>query len=558
MLRLFTIWTSIFMLGASIGLIAQDDNRYRVTKLPSPITFDGVLDEEAWQMLEPLDHGVYLPSYGGTAKVNSEFFLTYDDKYIYLGGNLYADPADISDTGKSRDLFKPNNDYYGLILDTFNDSENGLAFFTSPSGLRLDFTIFNDAQGQFPINTTWNTFWDVRTSKSDEGWFTELRVPFSSLRFQDDDGEVTMGFITWRWIPSLTEEHIYPMVPNDLGEWSSMKPSSGKKVVFEGVYSQKPAYFAPYLLTGIERENELNDSESSYIESVSPKLNAGFDFKYGITSNLTMDITVNPDFAQVEVDDQQVNLTRFSLFFPEKRLFFQERASIFSFNMGGPNTIFYSRRIGLYEDEIVPIYGGVRLNGRVGKWDLGFLDMQTAKTDSLASTNYGVLRLRKQIINSNSYVGTMVANQIDVNGQYNTAVGVDGIFKLYRDHYMNINYAQTYENDGISNVLTTDHSKLQTTLERRSNRGFGYDLSYSYVGPDYNPAMGFELREDYTRFGNRIWWAWLPGENSNLINHQVYVLGSIFKKNADWSTESSNYGLGWKFQSKTNWGNWGA
>ena len=139
-------------------------------RLSSPITFDGILDEDAWNEITPLEHGTYLPTYGGEAKENSEFLLTYDDKYIYLGGRLYSKPSNISDTGKSRDLFKPNNDYYGLILDTFNDYENGLAFFTSPSGLRLDFTIFNDAQGMMPINMTWNTFWDARTSKSEEGW----------------------------------------------------------------------------------------------------------------------------------------------------------------------------------------------------------------------------------------------------------------------------------------------------------------------------------------------------------------------------------------------------
>ena len=121
-------------------------------------------------------------------------------------------------------------DYYGLILDTFNDYENGLAFFTAPSGLRLDFTIFDDANGIFPINMTWNTFWDAKTIKTDSAWYSEIRIPFSSLRFQDNNGDVTMGFITWRWMPIANEEHIWPLVPNDLGEWSSMKPSSGRRI----------------------------------------------------------------------------------------------------------------------------------------------------------------------------------------------------------------------------------------------------------------------------------------------------------------------------------------
>ena len=118
--------------------------------------------------------------------------------------------------------------------------------------------------------------------------------------------------------------------------------------------------------------------------------------------------------------------------------------------------------------------------------------MQTVKTNALPSTNYGVVRLRKQIINTNSYVGTMLANQIDVEGNYNTAIGVDGIFKLYQDHFMALNYAQTDENEGISTVWSMDHSKFRANFERRSNRGFGYSVGYSYVGSDYNPEMGFE------------------------------------------------------------------
>jgi len=267
-----------------------------------------------------------------------------------------------------------------------------------------------------------------------------------------------------------------------------------------------------------------------------------------------MDITVNPDFAQVEADDQQVNLTRFSLFFPEKRLFFQERASVFSFPMGGPNTIFYSRRIGLDEEaeKIIPIYGGVRLNGHWGSWDMGFLDMQTVKVDSVESTNFGVFRLRKQVITPSTFIGGMIANKIDVNGKYNTNVGLDGIFQIHKDHFFNINYAQTYENNGITIPFSNEHSKLRTKLERRSNRGFGYDLSYVYTGPGYNPEMGFEFREDYSRFGNKLWWGWFSGENSPLINHAAYVRASAYTKNSDGTIESLEYGIGWNFLAKSS------
>ncbi len=536
--------------GGSFG-----QEKFYVQKLTKPINFDGMPDEDAWDDIDPLDHKVYQPIHGGKPSEKTQMFVTYDDKYIYVGGRLFSkNPRDVSDLGKKRDVFKPNSDALGIMLDTFNDNLNSLGFFTAPSGARLDFTVFNDAQGEMPISSTWNTFWDTKTVQNENGWFVEIRIPFSSLRFQDDNGTVEMGMIVWRWIATKAETHVFPLMPNDNGPWSSLKPSESKKIIFEDVYSQKPIYLAPYVLGGLQQDADIDDTGQQYESNRETEFNVGFDLKYGISNNLTMDITVNPDFAQVEVDDQQVNLTRFSLFFPEKRLFFQERASVFSFPMGGPNTIFYSRRIGLDEDaeKIIPIYGGVRLNGRWGPWDMGFLDMQTARVDSVQSTNYGVFRLRKQVITPNTFVGGMIANKIDVDGKYNTNIGLDGIFQIHEDHFFNINYAQTYENTGITTPFSNEHAKLRTKLERRSNKGFGYDLSYSYVGPGYNPEMGFEFREDYSRFGNKLWWGWFSGENSPLINHSAYVRASYYTKNKDWSIESSEYGVGWNFQAKSS------
>jgi hypothetical protein len=545
----------LFSSSASIfGQQIEAEDYYHIPRLSSEITFDGMPYEEAWQNLDPFEIHQFEPIYEGEVTDRTELFMTYDENYLYCAGRMFAEPSDIMDTGKGRDLFKPNMDSFGVILDTFNDSENGLVFQTSPSGLRLDMTIANDAEGQgFPMNPTWNTFWDAKTVKTDSAWFAEIRIPWSSLRFQDTDGEVTMGLIIRRWMPSKSQVLMYPKVRNDLGGWSHWKPSQGQRVVFKGIKSKKPVYIAPYVLGGVQSDTDLNDSGTEYITNVEPEFSAGLDIKYGITSNLTMDITINPDFAQVEADDQQVNLNRFDLFFPEKRLFFQERASTFNFSMGGPNTIFYSRRIGLYDEEIIPIYGGVRLNGRVGKWDFGFLDMQTVKTDSLPSTNYGVIRLRKQVINTQSYVGGMIANQIDVNGRFNTALGIDGIFRVLGNDFVSINYAQTYENNGIKTPFSMEHAKIRALWEKRSNRGLGYSFGYNRAGASYNPEMGFENREDATRLGNSIWWGWLYTSGTWIQSQKVSINGQLYKKNKDWSTESGDIGLGWEFSSRNNW-----
>ncbi|MCK5369326.1 MAG: hypothetical protein KAQ62_12265, partial [Cyclobacteriaceae bacterium] len=422
----------------------------------------------------------------------------------------------------------------GIMFDSFNDNENGMGFVTAPSGLRMDFNVFNDAQGSsrnMPFSGDWNTFWDVETEIIDSVWHIEMRVPVSSLRFQDEQGKVTMGMLVWRYIASNVESQSYPLMPNNLGPFSMFKPSRVQKIYFEDLKSKKPIYFTPYVSGGLELLNEMNEDETAYDSKLDKKLNIGLDAKYGITNNLTLDVTINTDFAQVEVDDEQVNLTRFPLFFPEKPQFFLERSSTFRFNSGGPNTLFYSRRIGLYEGEIVPIYGGIRLVGRKGKWDYGFLDMQTAKheyidgdTDlpaTLASTNHGVFRIRRQVFNANSYLGGLVTNMIGTDGQYNTSYGIDGVIKLFGNDYLDINYAQTF-GDGLSNeVLSMQNAKFYVNWQKRSDQGFGYAFSVAKTGEDYQPEMGYEWREDYSRARVRLWYGWINTDNSPLIKHNI-------------------------------------
>ena len=168
---------------------------------------------------------------------------------------------------------------------------------------------------------------------------------------------------------------VFPAIPPNWGEMSTWKPSQAQEVEFEGLRARKPIYVAPYVLTGFSRNNDLNDPETAYIRTDTPKFDLGLDVKYGLTNNLTLDLTANTDFAQVEADDDEVNLSRFSLFFPEKRLFFLERAGIFDFSFGEYNQLFYSRRIGISDEDPVRIYGGARLIGRIGPWDVGFFDM---------------------------------------------------------------------------------------------------------------------------------------------------------------------------------------
>lgn len=497
---------------------------------------------------------MHMPHFGSEPTEKTTVFVTYDEDYLYVGARLYDSESEkILASSKKRDYMKGDTDWFGFIMDSFNDKENALCFFTTPTGLRHDSAVFNDAQGDFPVNLSWNTFWDVATSRNEEGWFAEFRVPFSSLRFQDEDGRVVMGLICWRWIAHKNEVVIFPKISPEWGGWSFWKPSLAQEIIFEDVFSRKPLYVAPYLLGGFGRSFELNEAETAYERRDDPALEAGLDIKYGITSNLTLDITVNTDFAQVEADDQQINLTRFSLFFPEKRVFFQERSSIFDFNFGDPNRLFYSRCIGIYEEESVRIYGGMRLVGRVGSWDLGFLNMQTAPVEDLPSENFGVFRIRRRVFNPYSYVGGIATSRIGTDGSYNVAYGLDGIFRLFADDYLALNWAQTFENGKKNSPASLEPARFRINWERRTLKGFGYNLGLSRSGKDYSPGVGFEMREDFTRFGNRIHYGWIPGENSFLWRHHVFVDGFLVLRNKDGAAESVEIGPGWSLETKSGY-----
>jgi hypothetical protein len=543
----------IICMVLSAGLSkANSQDRFRITQISGTIVLDGVIDEPAWDNIEPLPLVTHWPVFGKEPPKKTEILIAYDSDYLYLAGKMYVDdPSQIQATSKKRDFLGGNCDWIGLIIDSFNDNENGMGFFTSPSGLRLDATVFNDAQGDMPINISWNTFWDVVTKITGEGWFAEFRIPFTSLRFQDENGDVVMGLISWRYIAKTGEAYIFPAVSPRWGSWSPWKPSQAEDVEINGVYSRRSIYIAPYILGGKGFTYDLNDDETEYIQDKGETRELGLDLKYSVTNNITLDATLNTDFAQVEADDQQVNLTRFSLFFPEKRFFFQERSSNFDFNFDGQNRLFHSRKIGIHEKELVSIDGGVRLVGRVGQWDLGLLNMQTEKSSELSSENFGIARIRRRVFNENSYTGGILTSRIGRNGKYNTAYGIDGIFRVNDDDYVSLYWAQTFEDDKENNPVSLKPARIFARWERRKIEGLGLDLNYSRAGIDYDPGIGFEQRENYTRLGNRVLYGWLPGETSIMREHFVFVDGFCAWRNTDTSVESFEIGPGWEFTTKS-------
>ncbi len=509
-----------------------------VHRLSGPITLDGFSDEAAWQGIEPLPVTVYEPTYGSEPSERTEFRVGYDDDYLYLSGRMYtADPSTIRVNTLTRDTWS-GDDTFGVVIDAFDDDETGSWVWVTPAGVRSDASISNDGEGRF--NTSWNSFWDTATKVTDEGWFAEIRIPFSTLGFQDIDDQTVMGMTVYRWLGDRNERHTFP---NHSPEWPFRRPSRAQDIVLEGVQSRRPVYITPYAVAGVQQSSELNAPGTAFELNDDATTEIGGDLRYNITDNLSIDLTANTDFAQVEADDQQLNLTRFSLFFPEKRQFFQERASVFEYSLGGSDRLFHSRRIGLSEGQSVRILGGARIVGRIGDWDVGLINMQSASEGSSPAENFGVFRFRREAFNPNSYLGGIVTTRAGEDGTYNVAYGVDGVIRFFGDDYFTARVAQTLDDELVraDQYDFADAATVSTRWERRRNSGFAYRLSTRWAGADYRPDLGFTTRTDFFRVrGWVVHNEFLEGTSAIRRVRPFQLGGSTSFRNDDGSLESAD------------------
>jgi len=549
----------VLALGLRSNLISQES--VTIKRITAPVEFDGVPNETAWELPDPFSLTMHKPNFGAQPSEKSVVRIGYDNEFLWVGASLYMqDATKIFAVTKKRDEELFDYDAFGVILDTYNDNENGLAFFTTPTGLRTDYTISNDAAGEGGgpggppgMNFSWNTFWDVKTTRDDKGWYVEMRIPFSSLKFKPENNIATMGLIITRIISANNESDTYPAIEPKYGFMAINKPSLAGTIEIEGARPLKPVYISPYIIGGFSRDWEINEEGTEYVRQDDPEYNAGIDIKYNINSNLTLDLTANTDFAQVEADDQQVNLTRYSLFFPEKRTFFQERANLFDFSLGGgSDNLFYSRNIGIARGEPIRIYGGARLTGRLGKWDMGFLDMQTAEHQDTPGENFGVLRMRRQVINPNSYVGGIFTSRLGMNGDQNLAYGVDGIFRLFGDDYLNVKWSQTYDSKIGNKLNSLDPSFILVDWTRRSEEGFAYNFNYTYSGQEFNPGAGFVRLNGVQGLNGHLMYGWIPGEKSKLFNYNINVRAERYSRLEDGKLESMQVSPGFEINTKKN------
>ncbi|MEJ2541351.1 MAG: DUF5916 domain-containing protein [Gemmatimonadota bacterium] len=514
-------------------------------RLSGPVTLDGFIDEAAWEGIEPLNLTMYQPVFRGESGREIQVLVGYDDEALYVAARFYHDdPSDIRAFSLTRDTWS-GDDGFGLFLDTFNDNENAVRFVGMPLGTRMDMSITGDGQNfntgsAGPRGISWNTFWDLETQITEEGWYGEMRVPFESLRFETaDDGSVVMGMMVYAYEPGEEQRWTFPAIPPTK---TYTQVSAFQDVRFQGLQARSPVLVSPYALASANRAAELNPTEELWLTPESRSWEVGGEVKLNPTRNLTLDLTVNTDFAAVEADQQQVNLTRFSLFFDEKRPFFQERAGIFDFATGTERgTLFYSRRIGLAEGEPVRIYGGARMVGRLGGWDLGFIDMQTEEYDATPSENFGVLRLRRRVLNPNSFVGAMTTSRIGVGGLYNVTYGLDGLLRVVGDEYLTVKWLQTFQGgnpDRDAAPTGLDAGRFYVDWTRRNFQGLNYQHAIVWSGPGYAPEMGFEPRQDFTRLQSDWNYRWVPGEASAFRLVWAGVTSLAYQRHLDdaWET----------------------
>jgi hypothetical protein len=522
-----------------------------IQKASSVPKFDGILDDAAWEGVESIRLNSLNPAAGLPPFQETEVRIIYTERDLFVGAWLYdKEPGKIRATSKMRDDLGLTNDWFAIAMDTYLDKENAMFFATNPAGLRTDAQFFNDGQGSFPMLSSWNTFWDVITSKDDKGWYVEMQIPLSSLRYQKTGNSVLMGLMVCRYTSRKQEWDIFPPISNEWGFWSFAKASQYQLIEFKGIETVNPLYFAPYLLGGIQQISKLNEAGDGYKSENTWAKNAGMDVKWGLSKNLTLDLTVNTDFAQVEADDQQVNLTRFSLFYPENRQFFVERAPIFEVNFFGNGQLFYSRRIGLYNGMAVPVWGGARLTGRVGDWDIGVMSLQTGflkdqetGEEILPTLNNSVVRLRRKIgINSNSYIGGMSTLKLDLSGNYNWNYALDAIINTFKNDYLNVIWTQTLDSDDKTNPLTLKTANFMVDYRRRAQDGLSYDFSFARSGERFNPELGFQYRQDYTNVSAAGGYGWDLATKPGFINKQIINLSAdAYFRNDDGQLETLTF-----------------
>ena len=526
---LFSFCCQLLVKAQTVQPYPKQDDRpsFTAPMVPKDPIIDGnVLNDVVWQTLTPIDQLIQIkPQFGAPASEKTEIRVTYSKNMFYVGVICYdSDPASIVISDSRRDADLSDDDSFLFIVDTYNDQQNGFLFGTNANGMEYDAQIDNEGQGNFSANrqqggviggtnVNWDASWTVKTEIGDYGWSAEFAIPLRSLRFAAGNNQ-SWGINFQRNISKTSETAYWASLP--IGFDMKRLSLAGK---MDGLLLKNPGNLkvTPYgLLQGI-KDKSLSPSETDINAEV------GIDIKYSVTPGLTLDLTYNTDFAQVEVDEQQVNLDRFNLFFPEKRAFFLENAGQFSVGSPGEVDLFFSRRIGIGEDgNLVPIIGGARLSGKIGQTNIGFLSMFTDDVleAGIEKNNFSVARVNHDFSNSRSSLGGIFVNRAGLGNaidDYNRVFALDGKWGLGKKAQITGFLAKS-TSPGIENK---DHAfKL---LANYNWGGWNINAGYTEVGEGFNPEVGFLQRTAFKKPEFLIFKQWRPKNMGNILELRPHV-----------------------------------
>ena len=493
----------------------------------SPIIDGNILGEKLWEKVPIIENLRQIkPDYGLPASEKTSIRVAYTNKSFYVAVVCYDKAPDkivISDSRRDADL--NDEDSFLFILDTYNDQQNGFLFGTNASGMEYDAQINNEGEGNFSsnrqqggviggTNINWDASWEVKTESGDYGWSAEFSIPLRSIRFNSGTDKI-WGINFQRNISKRSETAYWANLP--LG-FDIKRLSLAGKITGINLKSPKNLKVIPYALTQVAQDKTISKINSS-------RADFGGDIKYSLTPGLTLDLTYNTDFAQVEVDDQQVNLDRFNLFFPEKRPFFLENAGQFSVGSPGEVDLFFSRRIGIGDGgSLVPIIGGSRVSGKVGQTNIGLLSMFTDEVEidgdiGIVKNNYSVARVNHDFAKSRSSLGGIFVNRngIGISDDYNNVFALDGKLGLGKKAQIT-GYISKSSTPGIK---SREHAfKI---LAVYNWNGWNLRAGYTEVGEGFNPEVGFLQRSAFKKPEFLIFKQWRPNNTGKFLEVRPHV-----------------------------------
>jgi len=524
------VCVALLIFASPIFTQESGNRRIRVLHITEPIKIDGRLDEPAWsQAVAATDFRQQEPNEGELASEKTEVRLLFDEKTLYVGVHAFdSEPSRINSRELVRDATFSNDDKVEIILDTYHDRRNAYRFAVNPLGTQQDALITDEGRD---VNLSWDAPW-ISAGRIDEtGWIVEIAIPLTTLRFTE--GVETWGLNFARIIRRKNEENLWTSWQRSFG--LERISQAGELIGVEEIKRRRLLEVKPYA-SGGWREGVPSIGKPGF--DVGMQAKAGLEVaKIGITPSLTAEFTANPDFGQAEVDTQVVNLTRFSIFFPEKRDFFLENAGIFLFGRAGANQLFFTRRIGLTDDGApVPIDYGAKITGKVGAYNIGFLQVQTRKLGDPASgfgvprQQFTVARVKRDVL-ERSYVGAMFVNREGATSAggtaYNRGAGIDAEFNL-TDHYQLKAFLMGTATPGVRSSFLSGRvdSRFENDLWR-------FITVYEDIGSNFNPEVGFIERKAIHQYFGQL--AYKP--RPRFIPH---VLQMEFETQIEYYTDRSN------------------